>query len=84
MTRIFGVQRTSDCEQLSIKNKLTVKVFFLRYQELYQYMLDTLSEECHNKCSLVLQPILMILSRLYPSNFENGPHKVSGFCTFHF
>ncbi|XP_066137388.1 uncharacterized protein THADA isoform X2 [Euwallacea fornicatus] len=82
MTRMFGVQRTADSDHLCIKNKLTVKVFFIRYQELYKFILNTLAEECHNEASLVLQPILMILYRLYPSNFDEGPHKVSEYLPY--
>ncbi|XP_048524151.1 uncharacterized protein LOC109543125 isoform X1 [Dendroctonus ponderosae] len=77
MTRMFGVQRSSDSDNMSIKNKLTVQVFFMRHQQLYKFMLNSLAEECNNKSSLILQPILMILSRLYPSSFEERPETVS-------
>ncbi|CAG9766886.1 unnamed protein product [Ceutorhynchus assimilis] len=70
ITRMFGVQRSTDSDHLCIKNKLTVKVFRLRYQELYEFILNSLAEECHNKSSLILQPLLMILSRLYPGHLE--------------
>lgn len=82
MTRMFGVQRTADPDHLCIKNKLTVKVFFLRHQELYKFILNSLAEECHNSSSLILQPILMILARLYPSNFEEGPCQVSEYLPY--
>ncbi|XP_060526229.1 uncharacterized protein LOC132701926 isoform X3 [Cylas formicarius] len=72
MTRMFGVQRTADSEDLCIKNKLTLRVFFLRYPELYGFLLDTLAQECRNRSSLVLHPVLMILARLYGSNFEDN------------
>ncbi|KAL1490921.1 hypothetical protein ABEB36_011593 [Hypothenemus hampei] len=75
ITRMFGVQRSADLDQISIKNKLTVNVFFMRYRELYDFILKNLAKECVNEASLILYPILMILSRLYPSAFENEPHK---------
>lgn len=70
MTRIFGVQRTKDSDTLSIKNRMTAKVFFMRYPELHKFLLEELSEGSTNNNSLSLHPILLILSRLYPSNFE--------------
>ncbi|XP_050296471.1 uncharacterized protein LOC126736248 isoform X2 [Anthonomus grandis grandis] len=82
MTRMFGVQRTSDPDQLCIKNKLTVKVFFTRYQQLHRFILASLAEECQNKSSLILQPILMILARLYPSNFDEGSSQVSEYLPY--
>lgn len=69
MTRIFGVQRTKDSDTLSIKNRMTAKVFFMRYSKLHTFLLQELSEGSMNN-SLSLHPILLILSRLYPSNFE--------------
>ncbi|CAG9815559.1 unnamed protein product [Phaedon cochleariae] len=70
ITRIFGVQRTQDSEDVCIKNRLTVRIFFLRYPELFQFLLDQLSEECKKSNSLLLHPVLTILARLYPSPFE--------------
>ncbi|KAJ8945809.1 hypothetical protein NQ314_009031 [Rhamnusium bicolor] len=70
ITRIFGVLRTTNSENLCMKNRLTVRVFFLRYPELFQFLLETLAEECDKSDSLVIHPILMILSRLCPSHLE--------------
>ncbi|XP_076259481.1 thyroid adenoma-associated protein homolog isoform X2 [Rhynchophorus ferrugineus] len=77
MVRLFGVQRTADEDKMCIKNKLTVRVFFMRYQVLYSFILNTLADECRNNSSLVLHPILMILGRLYPSNFEDDNCEMS-------
>ncbi|KAJ8947048.1 hypothetical protein NQ318_019941 [Aromia moschata] len=70
VTRMFGVQRTHDCEDLPLKNRLTIRVFFMRFPELSQFLLSTLKEECDKCDSLTLHPVLMILSRLYPANLE--------------
>lgn len=70
MTRMFGVQRTKDSDALSMKNRMTIKVFFMRYPELHQFMLRELSEELSNRNGMSLYPVLLILSRLYPSNFS--------------
>lgn len=63
------MQRTKDSEILSIKNRLTVKVFFMRYPELHKFLLDELQEGAVNEDSLSLYPVLLLLSRLYPLNF---------------
>lgn len=67
---MFGVQRTQDSEDPCLKNRLTVRVFFMRYPELFQFLLGTLAQECTKNDSLVLHPVLMILARLYPSQME--------------
>ncbi|CAH1983277.1 unnamed protein product [Acanthoscelides obtectus] len=76
ITRIFGVQRTQDSENLSIKNRMTVKVFFSRYPEVFKGLLQQLAEEIKKRNSLMLHPILMIICRLYPSQFEGQSDKV--------
>ncbi|XP_045467658.1 thyroid adenoma-associated protein homolog [Harmonia axyridis] len=70
ITRLFGVQRTQDFEVVTTKNKMTTKVFSSRYPMLYAYLIDTLKAECENKSSLVLHPILIFFSRLYPGYTE--------------
>ncbi|KAG5896481.1 hypothetical protein JTB14_005862 [Gonioctena quinquepunctata] len=70
MTRMFGVQRTQDSEDLCLKNRLTVRVFFMRFPELFHFLLSTLAQESKNSDSLLLHPVLMILARLYPSHLE--------------
>lgn len=77
MTRMFGVQRTQDSVDLSMKNRLTVRVFFMRYPELFQFLFKSLSEECDRSDSLILHPILMILARLYPSHIEEYSTQVT-------
>ncbi|XP_018794647.1 PREDICTED: thyroid adenoma-associated protein homolog [Bactrocera latifrons] len=74
ITRIFGVQRTRDSDNLNVRNKMTGRVFFLRYPKLYDFFLAQLQEasalvqqqqKAHN-----LHPLLLLLSRLYPSALE--------------
>lgn len=74
---MFGVQRTRDSDSLSTKNKMTVKVFFMRYPELHQFLLNELSEGCSSSTSLTIYPVLLILSRLYPSNLDDEKVNVS-------
>lgn len=70
MTRIFGVNRATDSEEIPLKNKLTIRVFYMRYPELFEFLSQNLPLESKNTDSTMLQPILMILSRLYTSCFE--------------
>ena len=95
MTRIFGVKREKD--SLSSKNCLTGKIFFSRYPALYQYLLDQLSsagDQVTNARDQVpgvpgvlvldtaIYPVLLILSRLYPSPTETlggNPYQLSSF-----
>lgn len=67
---MFGVQRTKDSEGLSVKNRMTAKVFFMRYPELHKFLLVELSDGLKKQDSLTLHPVLLILSRLYPSSHE--------------
>jgi thyroid adenoma-associated protein len=73
MVRIFGVQRTKEPE-LNIRNKMTGRIFFLRYPQLFDFFLGELrvasTEVLADKKSLKLHPILLLLSRLYPSSLE--------------
>ena len=92
ITRIFGVKREKDT--LSNKNCLTGKVFFQRYPSLYQFFLDqfeefpSLSSYPKNAGVLVLDsalyPILLMLSRIFPSPSElmNNPFQLSAFLPF--
>ncbi|XP_072929840.1 tRNA (32-2'-O)-methyltransferase regulator THADA [Epargyreus clarus] len=71
--RIFGVQRSRDYEQLCARNRMTGRIFFLRYPQLYDYMLNKLQEVSSSQDSQLrpsLYPILLLLSRLYPSSLE--------------
>ncbi|KAM7347162.1 thyroid adenoma-associated protein homolog isoform 2-T2 [Cochliomyia hominivorax] len=74
ITRIFGVQRTKDSENLNIRNKMTGRVFFLRYPKLYDFFLDQLQKASdliqQQQKAHKLHPLLLILSRLYPSALE--------------
>jgi len=74
VTRIFGVHRSRD--ELSMRNRMTGRIFFLRYPSLYDFLLEELKEavtsmeECYNTLRPALFPVLLLLSRLYPSSLE--------------
>ncbi|XP_075155703.1 thyroid adenoma-associated protein homolog [Haematobia irritans] len=74
ITRIFGVQRTKDSENLNIRNRMTGRIFFLRYPKLYDLFLEELQKASKliddNEKSHKLHPLLLILSRLYASALE--------------
>ncbi|XP_058465924.1 thyroid adenoma-associated protein homolog isoform X2 [Malaya genurostris] len=76
MIRVFGVQRTKDSERLNIKNKMTGRIFFLRYPLLYDYFILELKKASKvvkngTRCKK-LHPLLLLLSRLYPSALEGS------------
>lgn len=74
VTRIFGVHRSR--EELSIRNRMTGRIFFLRYPSLYEFLLEELKEAvvsmeaCYSSLQPGLFPVLLLLSRLYPSSLE--------------
>ncbi|XP_026332504.1 thyroid adenoma-associated protein homolog [Hyposmocoma kahamanoa] len=74
MVRIFGVQRSRDTENLSTRNRMTGRIFFLRYPMLYDFMLEKLNEVSSSDDTQILRPslypILLLLARLYPSALE--------------
>lgn len=80
MVRIFGVQRTKDSEDLNIKNKMRARIFFLRYPDLYDFFMTQLTEAAqfvaNEKMNSKLQPILLLLNRLYPSALEGTQTKL--------
>ncbi|XP_063365193.1 tRNA (32-2'-O)-methyltransferase regulator THADA [Cydia amplana] len=68
--RVFGVARSSG-HKLSARNTMTGRIFFLRYPQLYDFLLDQLrsvSPEATLRPSLF--PTLLLLARLYPSALE--------------
>lgn len=76
MIRVFGVQRTKDSDNLNIRNKMTGRIFFLRYPRIYDFLLEELNKvisviEVGEKSSK-LHPMLLLLSRLYPSALEGS------------
>jgi len=87
MTRIFGVKREKDSSELSMKNCLTGKVFFQRYPSLHGFLLDKLADSTTGleAGTLILKPalypILLVLSRIFPSPSEslNNPFKLAAF-----
>ncbi|XP_067637343.1 tRNA (32-2'-O)-methyltransferase regulator THADA isoform X3 [Eurosta solidaginis] len=74
ITRIFGVQRTRDLDNLNVRNKMTGRVFFLRYPKLYDFFLAQLQEASElvqkQQKAHKLHSLLLMLSRLYPSALE--------------
>lgn len=73
ITRIFGVQRTKNSQNL-----LTGKVFFMRYPQLFDFIIDKFQEALqfiwregvNGKPTNVVSILLFLLSRLYPSQNE--------------
>ena len=76
MVRIFGVQRTKDSAELNIRNKMTGRIFFLRYPELYDFFMVQLEEAAdyvkNVRMNAKLHPLLLLLIRLYPSALEGS------------
>uniref|UniRef100_A0A182QIG1 tRNA (32-2'-O)-methyltransferase regulator THADA n=1 Tax=Anopheles farauti TaxID=69004 RepID=A0A182QIG1_9DIPT len=76
MVRVFGVQRSRDSENLNIRNKMTGRIFFLRYPLLYDYFVLELEKASkiimQGSRSKKLHPLLLLLSRLYPSALEGS------------
>ncbi|XP_039293443.1 thyroid adenoma-associated protein homolog [Nilaparvata lugens] len=71
MTRVFGVPRTKGTA-LSWKNRMTGRIFFQRYPQLYGYLLTELRSVEASQCTVkpTIYPALLLLSRLYPSSLE--------------
>ncbi|KAJ6646380.1 Thyroid adenoma-associated protein like [Pseudolycoriella hygida] len=71
ITRVFGVQRTKDSENLNIRNKMTGRIFFLKYPRLFDFFLQELQAASlsiqNDQVPPTLHPLLILLSRLYPS-----------------
>ena len=80
MVRIFGVQRTKDSDEINIKNKMTGRLFFFRYPELYDFFMEQLNEAADHvkvvKMNAKLHPLLMLLIRLYPSAKDGSENKL--------
>jgi hypothetical protein len=76
VTRIFGAPSKVDDEENDNTNKITLAVFHLRYRNLFNFLFEKLEEECDRVDSLILHPVLLILSKLFPSNNEEVNEKV--------
>lgn len=85
MVRIFGVQRNRDSDEVDMKNKMTGRIFFLRYPELYDFFMVQLQEAADYvkavKMNSKLHPLLLLLIRLYPSALDGSESNLtlSGF-----
>jgi hypothetical protein len=76
--RIFGAKRVQD--EHSIENKMTAREFFTRFPSLHGFLhqqLQKAAEGLESSCSNVqsaaqpsLFPVLLILSRLYPTTLD--------------
>ncbi|XP_031638647.1 thyroid adenoma-associated protein homolog [Contarinia nasturtii] len=88
MIRVFGVQRSKISENMSIKNKSTGRIFFIRYPRLYDFFyveLKCASEAIkRNERPPRLHPLLLLISRLYPSSREGSDSnfKLSTYIAF--
>ncbi|XP_076752598.1 thyroid adenoma-associated protein homolog [Xylocopa sonorina] len=68
--RIFGVQRTKDHINLTTDNKMNYRMFFQKYPNLLPFILNELQTFVAMDNTLIksnVQPILLLLSRLYVS-----------------
>lgn len=76
MIRIFGPQRTKNNEEISIRNKMSGKIFFLRFPELHNLFTELLQQAAEKvqqqKKNIKLHPLLLLLNRLYGSDEENS------------
>ncbi|XP_030369927.1 thyroid adenoma-associated protein homolog [Scaptodrosophila lebanonensis] len=79
LVRIFGVERARAGDgELHVRNRMTGRIFFTRYPELFDYFHDrlrdageTIADQGQPKGqSLQLETMLLMLSRLYPSALE--------------
>ncbi|KAI8432450.1 hypothetical protein MSG28_004842 [Choristoneura fumiferana] len=68
--RMFGVQRGRDARRLCARNRMTGRIFFLRYPELYDFLLEQLQTASAEQLRPSLFPTLLLLARLYPSALE--------------
>lgn len=71
MIRIFGPQRTKNNEELSMRNRMSGKVFFIRFPELHNFFTELLRQAAEKvykqKKNVKLHPLLLLLNRLYSS-----------------
>ncbi|XP_022232400.2 LOW QUALITY PROTEIN: thyroid adenoma-associated protein homolog [Drosophila obscura] len=88
VVRVFGVERPrDDSGELHVRNRMTGRIFFTRYPELYNYFSQGLARAAqgprplHGAQKIHLQSMLMLLSRLYPSSMEGAEStlKLSNF-----
>lgn len=68
MTRTFGVMRTKDLDQISMKNKMSAQVFFTRFNNMENHLLEKCRAQNEH---LAADALLLILSRLYISSCDD-------------
>jgi hypothetical protein len=75
MSRVFGVKHTPGHEDLPRKNRMTGRIFFRLYPDLFNLMsaeLQRIAGSITEGQEVVgsLYPVLLLLARLYPSSLE--------------
>lgn len=77
VTRAFGVQRSRDLDKISVKNKMTVRVFNQKFPKLQGFLLEQLASATisfdRSQNEEILYPILIILARLYAICLDEDP-----------
>lgn len=65
------MQRNRDVEELSLRNRLSARVFFMRYPKLSNFLLEQIIKTNDNsQDTAALHSVLLILERLYPCTTE--------------
>lgn len=83
MVRIFGVERArTDTGELHVRNRMTGRIFFTRYPQLFDYFHAGLKKAAeHPKASggqtVQLEATLQLLCRLYPSSMEGSESSLN-------
>ncbi|CAB3374146.1 Hypothetical predicted protein [Cloeon dipterum] len=75
MSRVFGVKHTPGHEDLPRKNRMTGRIFFRLYPDLFGLLSSELQSVSFsikegNEAAGSLYPVLLLLARLYPSSLE--------------
>ncbi|XP_039498616.1 thyroid adenoma-associated protein homolog isoform X1 [Drosophila santomea] len=97
IVRVFGVERARlETGELHVRNRMTGRIFFTRYPQLFDYFHAALQRESEQMDSgargsenasgkrrqaVQLEAMLLMLSRLYPSSLE-GAESTLNLCEF--
>ncbi|XP_034489969.1 thyroid adenoma-associated protein homolog [Drosophila innubila] len=86
MVRIFGVERArNDVGQLHLRNRMTGRIFFTRYPQLFDYFHGCLRQAAIAKRlgkssggqTVQMEAMLQLLTRLYPSPLEGTENTLN-------
>ncbi|XP_030566188.1 thyroid adenoma-associated protein homolog isoform X1 [Drosophila novamexicana] len=83
MVRIFGVERArTDVGELHVRNRMTGRIFFTRYPQLFDYFHAGLKQAAEEQQTsgghtVQLEATLQLLSRLYPSSMEGAESSLN-------